>query len=64
MLKDQLVDLGYAVPQTEWSMKKPPPKGGAFPLSQASDQSRSDQRQQPVMAVHAPTRDLYRHPGE
>ncbi|TID13803.1 hypothetical protein E2P81_ATG01736 [Venturia nashicola] len=58
LLKNQLVDLGYAVPQTEWSMKKPPPMGGAIPFSQADDPPRSEQ--QPVMAVDTTPRDRYR----
>lgn len=64
LLKDQLVDLGYAVPQTEWSMKKPPPKGGAVPLGQAHGPPHSEQQQLPARSVDVHSRDQYRQPGE
>ncbi|RDI85304.1 hypothetical protein Vi05172_g4802 [Venturia inaequalis] len=62
LLKDQLVDLGYAVPQTEWSMKKPPPKGGAVPLGQAHGPPHSEKQQQPARSVDVHSRDQYTQP--
>ncbi|QDS76470.1 hypothetical protein FKW77_004949 [Venturia effusa] len=58
LLKDQLVGLGYAVPQTEWSMKKPPPEGGAISCNHNNDAPRGEQR--PAEASDVPFRNQYR----